>query len=79
MPVASCWRLKLHRKALSTKPSRAWMAWLTLRGMSCVVALRDIVDETTSPVTFVVKHLDDVAIPAVNGTVGVLKSIQKNA
>jgi hypothetical protein len=55
------------------------MAWLTLRGMSCVVSLWDIVDETTSPVTFVVKHLDDVAIPAVNGTVGVLKSIQKNA
>jgi hypothetical protein len=47
--------------------------------MSCVVALRVIPDAATSPVTFVVKHLDDVAIPAVNGTVGVLKSIQKNA
>ncbi|GFZ45475.1 hypothetical protein JCM24511_03201 [Saitozyma sp. JCM 24511] len=39
----------------------------------------DGVAHVASPVTFVVKHLDDVAIPAVNGTVGVLKSIQKNA
>nr|XP_018260628.1 uncharacterized protein I303_07554 [Kwoniella dejecticola CBS 10117]OBR82786.1 hypothetical protein I303_07554 [Kwoniella dejecticola CBS 10117] len=39
----------------------------------------DGVCHVASPVTFVVKHLDDVAIPAVNGTVGVLKSIKKNA
>ncbi|WVW79105.1 hypothetical protein I302_101070 [Kwoniella bestiolae CBS 10118] len=39
----------------------------------------DGVAHVASPVTFVVKHLDDVAIPAVNGTVGILKSIQKNA
>ncbi|WRT70961.1 uncharacterized protein IL334_007960 [Kwoniella shivajii] len=39
----------------------------------------DGVCHVASPVTFVVEHLEDVAVPAVKGTVGVLKSIQKNA